>query len=94
MPQLLKLKLPSQIAHKVNDFGTFLLKDDIGNKMTIIKTKVREDPEEMVREVLKEWLANKGMKVTWENLVSTLMDCELPHIANQIQKALHGPESL
>ena len=88
MPQLLKLKLPLQVGPKVNDFGTFLLEDDVGNKMTIIKTKAREDPEEMVREVLREWLAGKGAEVTWDSLVSTLRDCELPRVAEQIATEL------
>ena len=84
MPQLLKLKLPSQVGPKVVDFGTFLLEDDFGNKMTIIKTKAREDPEEMVREVLREWLAGKGVEVSWDSLISTLRDCELPRVGEQI----------
>ena len=88
MQQLLRLKLPSQIAPKVDDFGTFLLEDDFGNKMTIIKTKAREDPEEMVREVLREWLAGKGVGVTWKNLISTLRDCELLRVAEQIATEL------
>ena len=88
MPQLLRLKLPSQVAPKVDDFGTFLLKDDIGNKMTIIKTKVLGDPEKMVREVLREWLAGKGVEVTWNSLISTLRDCELQHVAEQIATEL------
>ena len=88
MRQLLRLKLPSQAAPKVNDFGTFLLEDDFGNKMTIIKTKAQGDPENMVREVLREWLAGKGVEVTWKNLISTLRDCELPRVAEQIKTAL------
>ena len=88
MPQLLKLKLPSKVAPKVDDFGTFLLKDDVGIKITIIKTKVQGDPEDMVREVLREWLAGKGVEVSWDSLMSTLRDCELPRVAEQIATEL------
>ena len=39
-------------------------------------------------EVLREWLAGKGVEVSWDSLITTLMDCELPLIAEQIQMAL------
>ena len=47
-------KLPSRVGPKVSAFGTILLKDDLGNKMAIIRKRVREDPEEMAMEVLRE----------------------------------------
>ena len=89
LPQLLKIKLPSRVAPKINDFGTFLLKDDIGNKMTIISENCRGRPEEMAREVLKDWLLGKGVEVSWDSLIATLRDCELPLMAEQIQMALN-----
>ena len=42
----------------------------------------------MGREVLREWLAGKGVEVTWDSLIATLRDCELPLMAQQIQMAL------
>ena len=88
MPQFIKIKLPSRVGPKVISFGTILLKDDLGNKMANIRKRLREDPEEMVMEVLREWLAGKGVEVSWESLIATLRDCELSLMADQIQMAL------
>ena len=56
--------------------------------MTIISENCRGRPEEMAREVLKDWLAGKGVEVSWNSLIATLRDCELPLMAEQIQMAL------
>ncbi|CAI8007094.1 hypothetical protein GBAR_LOCUS5037 [Geodia barretti] len=88
MPQFIKIKLPSRVGPKVTAFGTILLKDDLGNKMANIKKSARDDPVEMVMEVLREWLAGKGVEVSWESLIATLRDCELSLMAYQIQMAL------
>ena len=42
----------------------------------------------MAMEVLREWLAGKGAEVSWDSLISTLRDCELSLMAEQIQMAL------
>ncbi|CAI8030335.1 hypothetical protein GBAR_LOCUS17198 [Geodia barretti] len=88
MPQLIKIKLPSQVGPKVTAFGTILLKDDLGNKVANIRKRVREDPEEMAIEVLREWLAGKGVEVSWESLIATLRDCDLSLMADQLTTAL------
>ena len=87
MPQLLKMKLPVRVAPQVYVFGTILLEDKIGNKMEIIRGNHQGRPEEMAMEVLREWLAGKGVEVSWENLISTLRDCELSLMASQIRMA-------
>ena len=89
MPQLLKMNLPSRVGPKVNVFGIFLLSDDIGNKVANITERCRGDPEKIAFEVLREWLEGKGVEVSWENLIATLRDCELPLMAEQIQMALN-----
>ena len=43
----------------------------------------------MAMEVLREWLAGKGVEVSWDSLIATLRDCELPLMAEQIQMALN-----
>ena len=88
MPQLLKMNLPSRVGPKVKVFGTYLLKHTIGNKVDNIIERCREDPEKIAFDVLKEWLVGKGVEVSWDSLISTLRDCELPLIADQIQMAL------
>ena len=88
LPQLLKIDFPSRVGPKISAFGTFLLQDSLGNKMANIRKRVREDPEEMAMEVLREWLAGKGVKVSWESLIATLRDSKLKLMADQIQIAL------
>ena len=88
MPQLVRIKLPSHVGPKVNAFGTILLQDELGNKMPNIKKRVHEDPEEMAMEVLKEWLAGKGVEVSWNSILSALRDCDLSLMADQLQAAV------
>ena len=88
MPQLLTIDLPSQVAPKIDAFGTFLLEDNLGNKMAIISENCRGRPEEMAMEVLREWLAGKGVEVSWDSLIATLKKSELPLMAQQIEMAL------
>ena len=42
----------------------------------------------MAREVLREWLAGKGVEVSWDSLIATLKKSKLPLMAKQIQMAL------
>ena len=42
----------------------------------------------MAMEVLREWLAGKGVEVSWDSLIATLRDCGLSLMADQIQMAL------
>ena len=57
--------------------------------MTIIRKRFQGDPEDMAMEVLREWLAGKGVEVSWDSLIATLRDCELSLMAQQIQMALN-----
>ena len=43
----------------------------------------------MAMEVLREWLAGKGVEVSWDSLIATLRDSELRLMAEQIQMALN-----
>ena len=56
--------------------------------MTVIRGNCQGRPEDMAMEVLREWLAGKGVEVSWDSLIATLRDCELPLMAEQIQMAL------
>ena len=47
-----------------------------------------EDPEEMAMEFLREWLAGKGVEVSWESLIATLRKSKDYFMADQIQIAL------
>ena len=84
------MELPSRVAPKINIFGSFLLQDTLGNNMAIISQNCRGRPKDMAMEVLREWLAGKGVEVSWDSLIATLRDGELPLMAEQIQMALGG----
>ena len=56
--------------------------------MTIIRKRFHGDPEDMAMELLREWLAGKGVEVSWESLIATLRDSKLLFMAEQIQMAL------
>jgi hypothetical protein len=56
--------------------------------MEIIRDNHQGRVEEMTMQVLREWLAGKGVEVSWESLIATLRDCELSLMADQIQMAL------
>ena len=56
--------------------------------MAIISENCRGIPEVMAREVLREWLAGKGVEVSWDSLIATLKKSKLTLMAEQIQMAL------
>ena len=88
LPELVKIKLPSRVGPKFQIFATLLLQDDFGDKVSNIIDDCRGRTERITMTVLREWLAGKGVEVSWECLVSTLRDSELSLMADQIQMAL------
>ena len=56
--------------------------------MEIIRGNHQGRLEEMTMEVLREWLAGKGVEVSWESLIATLRKSKLKLMADQIQIAL------
>ena len=56
--------------------------------MEIIRDNHQGRVEEMTMEVLREWLAGKGVEVSWESLIATLRKSKLKLMADQIQIAL------
>ena len=77
-----------RVRDQFETFGVFLLNDKDGDRMAIIKEESRGTPINITMEVLREWLAGKGVEVSWESLISTLRNSKLPLIAEQIQMAL------
>ena len=51
--------------------------------MANITKNCQGSPEDMAMEVLREWLAGKGVEVSWDSLIATLRDCELSLMADQ-----------
>ena len=56
--------------------------------MKIIRGNHQGRLEEMTMQVLREWLAGKGVEVSWESLIATLRKSKLKLMADQIQIAL------
>ena len=59
LPQLLEMDLPSRVTDCFK-FGTLLLCDKYGHKMSIISEDCRGSPVRMTTEVLIEWLGGEG----------------------------------
>ena len=88
LPQLLTMDLPLRVGDRFETFGVLLLDDETGDKMAIMREKFMRDPERVTMEVLREWLAGKGVEVSWESLIATLRNSKLKLMADQIQIAL------
>ena len=88
MLQLIDIDFPSRVGEKFNVFGTLLLQDEYGNKMENIMEQYWGRPERITMTVLREWLAGKGVEVSWESLIATLRKSKLQLMAKQIQIAL------
>ena len=91
--QLVDISFPSRIGPNIQVFGTLLLQDKHGNKMVNINDTVRGNTEKMAFEVLREWLAGKGVEVSWESLIATLRKSKQHLMAYQIQMALDQLQS-
>ena len=87
LPQLLEMDLPSRVTDCFK-FGTLLLCDKYGNKMSVISEDCRGSPVRITTEVLIEWLGGKGVEVSWESLISTLKKCKLSVLAYEVQTTL------
>ena len=87
LTELLELNIPFHVADNYELFGSFLLQDDTGHKVDIIKHDCRGAAENITTAILKKWLQGGGMSVTWESLVEALKKCKASYMANQIDAA-------
>ena len=90
LPELLELDIPQWVADQYDSFGTFLLNDETGTKMAIIKNDCRGQAKEITIAALRAWLQGDGTGVSWESLIETLQKCKLPFRAEQIRMALQN----
>ena len=56
--------------------------------MAVIRGNCQGRPEDMAMEILREWLAGKGVEVSWDSLIATLKKSKNSFMAEQIQMAL------
>jgi hypothetical protein len=71
-----------------DSFGIYLLNDETGDQMAIIKDDCRGNPEKITIAILREWLKGRGTQVSWKSLIETLRSCKINSLADQIEMAL------
>ena len=82
-----RINILKQVGENYYNFGVFLLNDDNGNEVDIIKENNKGDIVSIVREIVKKWLAGTGMPVSWKTLISVFEDIELKDLADKIKSA-------
>ena len=69
LTELFDLKVPQCVSDKYEKFEVFLLNDENGDKMKIIKHDYSsKGAESITQEILCRWLKGEGLSVTWKNL--------------------------
>ena len=84
-----KPPLPKLLNHNVVEtnyllLGTFLHKYETGCLIDAIEHDCRQT-HRITRKILMEWLAAKGEPATWKTLCTTLRDCKLNALADNIE---------
>jgi hypothetical protein len=80
-----KVNLPEKIVD-YRAFGTLLLMDDYGNRITAITKELMGNAADINFEVLRLWLEGKGRQpVTWATLVTVLREIRLEELAKDIE---------
>ena len=80
-----RINIPQEVGTHYQQFGILLLNDPTGSCVRNIIHKCREQPEDIIFEILRQWLEGKGGSVTWETLVETLEDIGLRTLAQDIR---------
>ncbi len=84
-----RVKVIERISTNYHDFGILLLEDDTGVRLKAIVHECRENPKDINREILVQWLAGKGKEpVSWKTLIEVLKDIDLKALASDIESAL------
>ena len=80
-----KINIAKQIGDEYKTFGTLLLNDDNGKKVTSMESRHQSDPSKINMLILEEWLNGSGEQpVTWATLIEVLRDSDLSTLANDI----------
>ena len=93
LPDLLRLNIPLRVGVHFRRFGILLLNDTTGSRVGNIKRACLGEPEDIITNILEAWLAGKGSSVTWSSLITTLRECDLHTLADQIHVAKTNPSS-
>ena len=80
-----KVNLAQEIGTKYFEFGTFLLEDATGTRISALEEELRHNAQNINRQIFREWLSGGGKKpVSWETLIAVLEDIGLSELAKSI----------
>ena len=80
------INISQEIGTKYVMFGTLLLEERTGERVSAITQKHMNDSEQASLEILQEWIAGRGRHpVTWKTLIEVLHDIELSTLAREIE---------
>jgi len=81
-----RINISQEIGTKYPTFGTLLLEERTGERVSAIAQKHMNDSEQISLEILQEWIAGRGRHpVTWNTLIEVLHDTELCTLAREIE---------
>ena len=70
-------------------FGMYLLQDENGDEVELIKRDHKQDGAESVTEaILKRWLKSGAPTRTYDHMIECLRDCDLGALADDIATAI------
>ena len=83
------IDIAEEIGPNFEKFGTLLLEDKNGNKVTMVTMSEHDDPLPITVKILQQWLHGKGrLPVTWQTLVKCLRDIHLNVLADKMDHSL------
>ena len=81
-----RINISQEIGTKYITFGTLLLEERTGERVSAIAQKHMNDSEQASLEILQKWIAGRGRHpVTWNTLIEVLHDIELSTLAREIE---------
>ena len=84
-----KFNVLERVGTHYRNFGTFLLEDDTGMKVSEIETARLRASAPILQDIFQEWLQGRGKQpVTYATLVECLRAADLNVLADDIQEVL------
>lgn len=83
------INILQQVGKKYCSFGVLLLNDETGAKIKAIASECHGDPEQIILEIVKQWMEGKGRPISWDVLINVLNDIGLTTLARDIEEEIH-----
>ena len=68
------INILQQVGKKYRSFGVLLLNDETGATIKAIASECCGDPEQIILEIVKQWMEGKGRPVSWDVFIHVLND--------------------